>query len=339
MRVGAWHGRNGWMKKTEGTGLGAARLSAKADTAKLPLREGVSASTLVLPPLSELAFTPVDLLSFLEHPSQNPRGLDWESRLKNGLICDAQGLILPRHAAYRPGQRIYYWRDAGAEPRIPFDEQILYQDAHILVADKPHFLPVTPTGRYVQETLLVRLKRRTGLAELTPMHRIDRDTAGLVMFCIRPQDRDAYAAMFRQRRVSKRYECIAPFSEQWTFPLLHQSRLVTSPESFMQMCEVPGEPNSETRIDLIERLKGGLARYALEPITGKRHQLRVHMNALGLPMVGDGIYPVLSPETAEPNYAKPLKLLAKELAFEDPVSRLTHRFASSLHLQPSPESD
>jgi tRNA pseudouridine32 synthase/23S rRNA pseudouridine746 synthase len=306
--------------------------SSRAATA-LPLRDGVSASTRVLPLLKDLDFVPASLLSFLEHPAQNPQGLDWENRLKTGLICDAGGQSLPLDAPYLPGQRIYYWRDAGPQPRVPFDEQIIYQDDHILVADKPHFLPVTPTGRYVQETLLVRLKKRTGLPDLTPMHRIDRDTAGLVMFCIRVQDRDAYAAMFRGRNLAKTYECIAPLSANLSFPLLRKTRLVTSPDSFMQMVEAVGEPNSETRIDLIERLSGGLARYSLQPISGKRHQLRVHMNGLGLPIMGDGIYPALTPETQQPDYSKPLQLLAKELAFEDPVTGLRHRFVSQLNLQ------
>jgi tRNA pseudouridine32 synthase / 23S rRNA pseudouridine746 synthase len=297
----------------------------------LPMRNGVSASTRVLPLLKELEFTPSTLLSFLEHPAQDSRRLDWENRLKSGLIVDSEGRCLSLDAPYIPGQRIYYWRDAGAEPRIPFAEQIIYQDAHILVADKPHFLPVTPTGRYVQETLLVRLKNRTGLADLTPMHRIDRDTAGLVMFCIRTQDRDAYAAMFRERKLHKTYECIAPFSTQISFPVVRKTRLVESPDSFMQMTEAPGERNSETRIELIEQ-QGDLARYQLHPITGKRHQLRVHMHGLGLPIIGDGIYPTLTPETQQPDYSQPLQLLAKELVFKDPVTALQHHFVSQLTL-------
>jgi tRNA pseudouridine32 synthase / 23S rRNA pseudouridine746 synthase len=132
-----------------------ASVSSSRAAQALPLREGVSASTRVLPLLKDLDFLPTSLLSFLEHSTQDSRRLGWEHRLKNGLIRDAQGHSLPLDAPYIPSQRIYYWRDAGEEPRIPFDEQIIYQDDHILVADKPHFLPVTPTGRYVQETLLV----------------------------------------------------------------------------------------------------------------------------------------------------------------------------------------
>jgi tRNA pseudouridine32 synthase / 23S rRNA pseudouridine746 synthase len=299
---------------------------------RLPLRDGVSASTMVLPPLSKLAFTPSSLLSFLERSTPNSCVLDWENRLKNGLILDQNGHALQLDAPYVVGQRIHYWRDAGIEQRIPFDEQIIYQDDHILVADKPHFLPVTPTGGYVQETLLVRLKKRTGLADLTPMHRIDRDTAGLVMFCIRREDRDAYAAMFRERQLQKTYECIAPFSSGIDFPLVRKTRLQTSPVSFMQMVETHGEPNSETQIEWIER-HGEHARYRLRPITGKRHQLRVHMYSLGLPIYGDGIYPVLTPEPKEPRYDNPLQLLAQSLAFVDPVTGLSRGFQSQLTLQ------
>ncbi len=288
---------------------------------------------MVLPPLSALTFIPHNLLSFLEHSAYNSRRLDWESRLKKGLVVSDQGQPLTLDAPYIVGQRIHYWRDAGVEVRIPFDEQIIYQDAHILVADKPHFLPVTPTGGYLQETLLVRLKKRTGLADLTPMHRIDRDTAGLVMFCIQVQERDAYAAMFRERKLQKTYECIAPFAAEISFPILRKSRLVTSPDSFMQMIETSGEPNSETRIELIERLDSEMAgqdfaHYRLTPITGKRHQLRVHMNALGLPICGDGIYPKLSPEPSTSCYENPLQLLARSLSFTDPCTGQLHIFKS-----------
>lgn len=304
---------------------------------KLPMKEGVSASTMVLPPLAALSFIPSTLLSFLEQSAHNSRRLDWENRLKNGLVVDDLGQALPLDCGYTPGLRIHYWRDAGIEPRIPFDEQIIYQDAHILVADKPHFLPVTPSGGYVQETLLVRLKKRTGLADLTPMHRIDRDTAGLVMFCIRKEDRNAYAAMFRERQLSKMYECIAPCSASLSFPLARKTRLVESPDSFMQMTEAAGEPNSETHIELIEQFNrasdgSALARYRLHPITGKRHQLRVHMNALGLPICGDGIYPVLTPEPEQSSYENPLQLLAKSLAFIDPVTGQSREFQSQLTL-------
>jgi tRNA pseudouridine32 synthase / 23S rRNA pseudouridine746 synthase len=248
--------------------------------------------------------------------------------MHDGLVLDGAGQSLAPDAPYRPGQRIYYYRHMPAEPRIPFSETIVYQDAHLLVADKPHFLPVAPTGRYVQETLLVRLKKRTGLDDLVPIHRIDRDTAGLVLFSIQPASRNAYAALFRARSVAKCYEAIAPYHPELAWPLLHQSRLVPA-TSFMQMQQVPGQPNTETHIELLE-VRGAYARYRLRPLTGKRHQLRVHMLSLGLPICGDAIYPVLTPEPALDalDYTQPLQLLAQSLAFTDPLTGQARAFRS-----------
>jgi tRNA pseudouridine32 synthase / 23S rRNA pseudouridine746 synthase len=297
------------------------------------IRDGVSASTLVLPQRHELNFAPADLLSFLEQTYQEMRRPTWQNRLQSGDVLDAHGQALPLDTPYTPGQRIYYWRDAGQEPRIPFDEEIIYQDEHILIADKPHYLPVTPTGRYVQETLLVRLRKRTGLADLAPIHRIDRDTAGLVLFSVKADERGAYMRLFRQRQVDKVYECIAPYRADLKFPQLRQTRLEDSPQSFMQMVEMPGEPNTKTQIELLEA-SSAWARYRLKPLTGKRHQLRVHMNALGLPIVGDGIYPALLPEPSLDalRYDAPLQLLAQQLSFTDPFTQKKHIFLSAKKL-------
>jgi tRNA pseudouridine32 synthase / 23S rRNA pseudouridine746 synthase len=267
-------------------------------------------------------------LSFLEHAVPVPNGQSWLLRMQSGLVLNDAGHALAPDAPYRPGQRIYYYRHVPDEPHIPFAETIIYQDAHLLVADKPHFLPVTPTGRYVQETLLVRLKKRTGLNDLVPIHRIDRDTAGLLLFSVQPATRDAYAALFRQRAVLKSYEAIAPYRADIRFPLTHRSRMVRA-ASFMQMQEVAGEPNTETHIELLEQ-RGPLARYRLHPVTGKRHQLRMHMLSLGIPICGDAIYPVLTPEPALDalDYSAPLQLLAQSIAFTDPVSQHQHSFSS-----------
>jgi tRNA pseudouridine32 synthase / 23S rRNA pseudouridine746 synthase len=297
------------------------------------IRDGVSASTLVLPQRHELNFAPADLLSFLEQTYQEMRRPTWQNRLQSGDVLDAHGQALSIDTPYTPGQRIYYWRHAGQEPRIPFDEEIIYQDEHILIADKPHYLPVTPTGRYVQETLLVRLRKRTGLADLAPIHRIDRDTAGLVLFSVKADERGAYMRLFRQRQVDKVYECIAPYRADLKFPQLRQTRLEDSPQSFMQMVEMPGEPNTKTQIELLEA-SSAWARYRLKPLTGKRHQLRVHMNALGLPIVGDGIYPALLPEPSLDalRYDAPLQLLAQQLSFTDPFTQKKHIFLSAKKL-------
>jgi tRNA pseudouridine32 synthase / 23S rRNA pseudouridine746 synthase len=293
------------------------------------VKNGVGASTLVLPQPQNNTKPPADLLSFLEQTMQYLPRLEWEKRFAQRLVCDSQGQALSIDSAYKVGQRVYYWRDAGDEPRVPFEEQVIYQDEHIVVADKPHFLPVAPTGRYVQESLLVRLKKRLNLAELAPIHRIDRDTAGLVLFSVNAAERGAYMQLFRERTVRKVYECLAPHLEHLPATLKRRSRMVPSPSHFMQMCEEPGEPNSET---LIERLQvlGALAHYRLTPLTGKRHQLRVHMNALGAPICNDGIYPVLTPEPPLEDlaYDKPLALLAKSLAFNDPITQQVRCFES-----------
>lgn len=273
------------------------------------------------------------VLSFLELSAHIPAGQSWRARMQSGLVLNDDGLALAPDAPYSAGQRIYYYRHVPDEPHIPFDEAVIYQDAHLLVADKPHFLPVSPTGRYVQETLLVRLKKRTGLNDLVPIHRIDRDTAGLVLFSVQPATRDAYAALFRQRAVEKCYEAIAPYRADLAFPYVHTSRMVHA-ASFMQMQEVSGQSNTETHMALLEQ-RGSLARYQLRPVTGKRHQLRMHMLSLGVPICGDAIYPVLTPEPSLDalDYSAPLQLLAQSIAFVDPVSGLAHRFSSLQKLQ------
>lgn len=303
---------------------------SRAPKPPLPLRRGVSASAVAMP--SEGAWPLI--LDFLDHRMPQVGRAIWLNRMANGAVLDAQGQVLPSESAYRPGERVYYYREMAQEPQIPFEEAILFQDETLLVADKPHFLPVTPSGRYVQETLLTRLKRRTGLADLSPIHRIDRETAGLVVFCIQPEQRGAYQAMFRDRVVDKVYEAIAPFKPQLALPLTRRSRLQERSEAFMQMEEVEGACNAETRVTLLERLPGpaGLARYALYPSTGQKHQLRAHMNALGLPIVGDRIYPDLLPVEQEPDFSRPLQLLARELSFVDPISGQVRRFTSRLRL-------
>jgi tRNA pseudouridine32 synthase / 23S rRNA pseudouridine746 synthase len=300
-----------------------------------PTRHGVSPSVMALPPMAVFGsgVQPSSLLSYLELSTHIPPGQSWDERLKQGLVFDEQAQPLPVDAPYMPGKRIYYYRHIDAEPRIPFDEAVLYQDAHILVADKPHFLPVTPSGRYVQETLLVRLKQRTGLDDLAPLHRIDRDTAGLVLFSVQPATRGVYASLFKDRAVHKTYEAIAPYNAALPFPCTRESRMVRAAASFMQMQETSGQPNSCTQIHLLEQ-RGAWARYQLHPITGQRHQLRLHMLALGLPLLGDQIYPVLTPEPDihALDYSQPLQLLAKSVAFVDPVTGEDRHFVSQLDL-------
>lgn len=292
-----------------------------------PMRDGVSASCVALPhgPWQGLA-------EFLSErlPAVTPE--QWLQRLAQGRVLDEAGLALPPDAPYRRGTRVYYYRELDAEPAVPFEEAILFQDEHLLVADKPHFLPVTPTGRYVQQTLLVRLKRRTSIESLSPIHRIDRETAGLVVFSVRPQDRGAYQALFRDKVVEKIYEAIAPLRSDLPLPAVHRSR-IESDEQFFRQREMPGPPNSETRIELLEAL-GALARYRLAPVTGKTHQLRVHMQALGRPIVGDLFYPAVvhGPAHAQDDFSRPLQLLARSVTFTDPVTGQLRHFESQRQL-------
>jgi tRNA pseudouridine32 synthase/23S rRNA pseudouridine746 synthase len=254
----------------------------------------------------------------------------WLQRLECGDVVDDAGQRITPTTTYTPLRRLYYYRTVANEPRIPFDEVVLWRNEHLLVVDKPHFLPVLPSGKYLQETALVRLKNKLDLDALSPIHRIDRDTAGLVLFSIQPQSRGAYQALFRERQVDKTYQAIAPWNPDLAWPQRRETRIEPSAEHFMQQTEVAGAPNALTTIEPVE-VSGTLARYRLKPVTGQRHQLRVHMAALGLPIVGDGIYPVLTPE-GQPDYTNPLRLLAKHIAFTDPLTGQELGFESNQRL-------
>ena len=290
-----------------------------------PSRNGVGASCVVLPAGPWLTMHQGLVARFPGVPAAL-----WLQRLQDGDVIDDQGQVLTADSPYRAGQRLYYFRAVEAEPHIPFEAVVLWQDEHLLVVDKPHFLPVLPSGKYLQETVLVRLKNALGLDALSPIHRIDRDTAGLVLFSKQVASRGAYQALFRTRQVDKTYECIAPWNPALPWPITRASRIAPA-EHFMQQTEVDGAPNALTHITPIEVL-GDVARYALKPVTGQRHQLRVHMAALGLPMVGDGIYPTLTPEGSA-NYDQPLQLLAKSIAFTDPITGDSRLFQSQKKLR------
>lgn len=292
------------------------------------MRDGVSPSCVALPhgPWPTV-------LDFLADRIAVVSRADWQQRMDRGDVLSAQGEPLPADAPYRPHTKVFYWRALPFEHPVPFQEGIVFQDDYLLVADKPHFLPVTPKGRYVKETLLVRLKRQTGIDTLVPMHRIDRETAGLVAFTIQPHTRNAYQRMFSDKVVRKVYEAIAPVRADLALPLVRRSRLAES-ERFMAMHEVPGEPNAETAVELLSQ-RDGVGHYRLKPVTGQKHQLRAHMNALGIPILNDQIYPELLPALppdVPPDFSRPLQLLAKTLAFTDPITGQERHFESRLRL-------
>lgn len=297
-----------------------------------PTRDGLNPSLVALP----AGPWPTMLAFLVERFPQTSLAL-WHTRMALGEVLDEAGHPLPPDAPYRPSSRLWYWREPPVETPIPFEAGIIYQDECLLVADKPHFLPTVPSGRYARHTLLARLQHQLGLSTLVPMHRLDRETAGLVAFCVQPRHRNAYQGLFRERGVHKVYEAIAPCREDLAFPQERLSRMETSAAHFMQMAEVPGVPNAHTRIELAERHPQlPLARYRLHPSTGQTHQLRMHMLGLGLPILGDRIYPLLQPEPALgelPDFSAPLQLLASELAFTDPVTGEARHFRSGRALK------
>ncbi|HEY9029489.1 MAG TPA: pseudouridine synthase [Burkholderiaceae bacterium] len=294
-----------------------------------PLRDGVAASRVGV---GDGRFP--DVLAFLQ--SRFPAVDEWPQRLARGDVLDAAGRPLAPDARVAAGDLLWYWRDPPPEPRVPFELDVLFRDDRLVVVDKPHFLPAIPAGRHLRETALVRLRRSLGIATLAPIHRLDRETAGVLVFSVRPEDRGAYHALLRDRAVHKVYEAIAPWRADLAWPLIARHRL-EQPEGdgFMQVRVAQGEPNAEARVELIERLADGLALYRLTPRTGRTHQLRVQMDALGVPIVGDRIYPALWPEPAPgaaPDWTRPLQLLAREIAFTDPVTGEPRRFESRRRL-------
>jgi tRNA pseudouridine32 synthase / 23S rRNA pseudouridine746 synthase len=301
----------------------------------LPTRDGVSASTVATPSGSWAT-----LLDFLAERIPAVDRADWALRMARGEVLDADGKPVAPDEPFRAQTRLHYWRSLPFEHPVPFAEHIVFQDDWLLVADKPHFLPVTPKGRYIQETLLVRLKRRTGIDTLVPMHRIDRETAGLVVFTIQPHTRHAYQSLLRDHQIEKVYEAIAPWRPELNWPLRRLSRLQESTAHFMAMQEVPGEPNADTLIEPLELLGNGpggprWARYQLTPRTGQKHQLRAHLCALGMPIVHDQIYPTLQPALAAdqaPDFSQPLQLLARSLRFRDPITGQRREFHSQRRL-------
>jgi tRNA pseudouridine32 synthase/23S rRNA pseudouridine746 synthase len=288
--------------------------------APLPIVEGVGPSCQWLP------VGPWEtVLEFLKERYPGVETATWLSRMAKGEVVDETGLRLNAGSRYRVGACIFYYREVEREKTVPFVESILYRDEHILVADKPHFLPVIPSGRFLQETLLVRLRKNGNPEHLVPIHRLDRETAGIVLFSLNPDTRGAYASLFEDRKVNKVYEALARNIRGLSFPLTRRSRVVAG-EPFFRMKEVEGEPNSETYIDLLERMDG-VARYQLSPVTGRKHQIRLHLAALGIPIVNDKLYPEMSYAERD-DFSKPLKLLAKSISFRDPFTGRERFFES-----------
>jgi len=289
----------------------------------LPVIEGVGPSYQWLP---KGAWNTV--FDFLRERFPNVEAEAWLSRMAKGEVVDEKGLRLNSESRYRAGACIFYYRELESETKIPFAESIIYQDEHLLVADKPHFLPVIPSGKFLHETLLTRLRKKTNLEQLVPLHRIDRDTAGIVLFSVNPETRGLYAALFNDRRVKKVYEAVAGNLTELNFPLTRGSRIVAG-EPFFRMKEVEGEPNSETNIVEFRKMND-VSLYRLDAVTGKKHQIRLHLAALGIPIVNDKFYPEI--KRVADDFSTPLKLLAKSVCFKDPLTGEERFFESGRKL-------
>lgn len=313
----------------------------------LPVRDGVNATRLRLPDEGPWETA----LDYMMHRwgHIDPQGI--EDRFDAGEIVGEAGIALDRTTPMQDHTFIWYYRTLPPEARIPVELSILHQDDHLLVVDKPHFLPTTPGGTYIQESALVRLRNQLGLPDLIPMHRLDRMTAGILLLSTNPETRGKYQVLFEKRQVQKEYECVsaaepAPGHPAVDFPAVVRNRMTKS-RSYLLAEVVDGEPNAETRIERLHTFDAGgtvrgtdggpdvdaqrRALYRLEPHSGKTHQLRVHMASLGLGIVNDAFYPELL-DKAPDNYAKPLQLLARGIRFVDPISGNPVEYRSRLEL-------
>ncbi|MCH6164604.1 pseudouridine synthase [Pseudonocardia alaniniphila] len=296
----------------------------------LPQRHGLDAVRLRTPAVGSWTTMRDHLVERL--PRVDPARID--SMLREQRIVDLSGPIAP-DAPFVPESFLWFHRDLPTEVPVPFEIRTVHHDEDLVVIDKPHFLATIPRGQHIVETALVRLRRELGLPTLSPAHRLDRVTAGLLMFVVRPERRGAYQTLFRDRLVRKTYEAIAPYDPQLTLPRTVRSRIVKE-RGIICAREEPGPVNAETLIELLEHREGPdgrrLGRYRLTPHTGRTHQLRLHMSGLGLPILGDDFYPVLTEKSLD-DFSRPLQLLSATLDFTDPVSGGERSFRTRLALQ------
>ncbi|MFI8231683.1 RluA family pseudouridine synthase [Streptomyces sp. NPDC085900] len=294
----------------------------------LPQRHGVDAVRLRLPAEGPWATVREHLVERLSGAGAGVVAGMFDA----GEVVGADGSAVAPDAPYAPGTFVWFHRELPEEVPVPFPLEVVYRDEHIVVADKPHFLATTPRGSHVAQTALARLRRELDVPTLGSAHRLDRLTAGLVLFTVRPEERGAYQTLFRDRRVRKEYEAVAPYDAGLTLPRTVRSRIVKE-RGVLAAYEVAGEPNAVSRVELTaRRADDGLGRYRLVPSTGQTHQLRVHMNALGVPILGDPLYPVVSGPVPAGDFRRPLQLLARKLEFTDPVTGREHRFRSTRSL-------
>ncbi|WP_460785319.1 pseudouridine synthase [Microbacterium tumbae] len=299
----------------------------------LPVRDGVGATRLHLPLEGSWPTISAYMVERFFH-------LDPERllvRFDRGEIVARDGRSVGRDALLGSEEFVWYYREPPVEREIPFDVDLLHQDDDLVVVDKPHFLPTTPGGKYLQNSALVRLRNLLGIPELTPIHRLDRATAGLLMLSVRPETRGAYQLLFENRKVQKVYEAISRRPADWDasrFPLVYRNHIVKLRGHVCVQVDDGREPNSETLIEIIDA-DDDVVHTLLRPRSGKMHQLRVHLAAIGLGILGDGFYPTLQPEKPD-DFDRPLQLLARELHFTDPLSGDERVFLTRRTLQETP---
>ncbi|WP_406128680.1 pseudouridine synthase [Streptomyces sp. NBC_00989] len=293
----------------------------------LPQRDGVDPVRVRLPPEGSWTTVREYLVDRLSGAGEGVV----DEMMDDGLFVGVDGKSVAG-LPYEAGLFVWFHRDLPSEVPVPFPVEVVYRDEHIVVADKPHFLATTPRGSHVVETALARLRRELGIPALGAAHRLDRLTAGLVLFTVRPEERGAYQALFREKRVRKEYEAIAPYDSGLVLPTTVRSRILKE-RGVMAAQQVEGEVNAVSRVESAEQRGDGIARYRLVPSTGQTHQLRVHMSALGVPILGDPLYPVVTDPVPDGDFRRPLQLLARALEFTDPVTGAEHRFRSGRVLE------
>ncbi|MEU7379402.1 RluA family pseudouridine synthase [Streptomyces sp. NPDC042207] len=304
------------------------RRKTRTPPSPLPQQRGVDPVRVRLPAAGSWATVRAYLVERLSGAGPGVVG----AMVDAGLVVGADGRAVATDAPYEPGMYVWFHRELPEEVPVPFPLRVVHRDEHLVVVDKPHFLATTPRGSHVAETALARLRRELGIPALSAAHRLDRLTAGLVLFTVRPEERGAYQALFRDRLVRKEYEAVAPYAPALTLPRTVRSRIVKE-RGVQAAREVAGDPNAVTRVELAGHRPDGLGRYRLVPATGQTHQLRVHMNALGVPILGDPLYPVVTGPVPAGDFRRPLQLLARTLEFTDPVTGAEHRFTSGRTLR------
>ncbi|WP_435277915.1 pseudouridine synthase [Rhodococcus yananensis] len=311
----------------------------------LPVRNGVGPTRLRVPVSGPWSTIAEYVVARFDHLDVD----DLHRRFDDGEIVGADGTAIGRDAPLGTHRFVWYYRDLPVEEPVPFHEEILHVDDDLVVVDKPHFLPTTPGGRYLRESALVRLRIRLDNPDLTPIHRLDRATAGVVMFSARPATRGAYQSLFEKRRVAKVYEAVSPMPPRWdpdtpvlagrTVPVVYRNHIESRRGELRVIVDDTRLPNAETEIDVLHTGHSSSGRAVvhtiLRPRTGRMHQLRVHLAALGIGILGDRWYPDLLPEAPD-DHSLPLQLLARELEFTDPLSGTTRRFVTRRTLSEAP---